>query len=101
MGLYQPAKKLQKADDDLNHILLCPGELHIVATDEKTIGVYIEASGIDMAWIESDLYSPATVKQILKDKRIKRVETAHLITLQAFFILYQEAFLHEQEGRPT
>ena len=101
MGLYQPAKKLQMARDDLNYILLCPGELHIVATDEKTIDVYIEASGIDMAWIESDLYSPATVKQILKDNHIKRAETAHLITLQAFFILYQEAFLHEQEGRPT
>ena len=73
-----------------------------MATDEKTIGVYIEASGIDMAWIESDLYSPAaTVKQILDGSHIKRAETAHLITLQAFFILYREAFLHDQEGRPT
>ena len=89
------------ARDDLNYILLCPRELHIVATDQKTIDVYIEASGIDMAWIESDLYNPATVKQILKGDHIKRAETAHLITLQAFFILYQEAFLHEQEGRPT
>ena len=54
-----------------------------------------------MARIESDLYSPATVKQILEGNHIKRAETAHLITLQAIFILYQEAFLHEQEGRPT
>ena len=71
------AKKLQMACDDLNHILLRPEELHIVATDEKTIGVYIEGSGIDMAWIKSDLYSPATVKQILEANHIKRAETAH------------------------
>ena len=46
-----------------------------------------------MAWIESDLYGPNTVKQILEGNHLKRGGAAHLVMLQAFFILYQEAFL--------
>lgn len=30
MGLYQPAKKLQMQSRDLHHLILRPGELHIV-----------------------------------------------------------------------
>ena len=93
MGLYLPAKKLQMARDDLKHIILRPGELHILMAQLRTIGAFIENSGIDMAWIESDLYGPNTVKQILEGNHVKRGEAAHLVTLQAFFILYQEAFL--------
>ena len=94
MGLYQPAKNLQMARNDLNHILLRPGELHIVPTDEKTIGVYIEGSGIDMAWIESDLYSPATVKQILEGNHIKRAETAHLYKISYFLQVNAKSIFH-------
>ena len=73
--------------------ILRPGELHILMAQLRTIGAFIENSGIDMAWIESDLYGPNTVKQILEGNHVKRGEAAHLVTLQAFFILYQEAFL--------
>ena len=93
MGLYLPAKKLEMARDDLKHIILRPGELHILMAQLRTIGAFIENSGIDMAWIESDLYGPNTVKQILEGNHVKRGEAAHLVTLQAFFTLYQEAFL--------
>lgn len=96
-----PAKKLQMARDDLKGIILRPGELHIVMAMLKTIGAFTENSGIDMAWIESDLYSPSTVKQILEGNHIKRAETAHLVTLQALFILYQEAFLCKHTGKYT
>ena len=67
MGLYLPAKKLQMARDDLKHIILRPGELHILMAQLRTIGAFIENSGIDMGWIESDLYGPNTVKQILEE----------------------------------
>ena len=93
MGLYLPAKKLQMARDDLKHIILRPGELHILMAQMRTIGAFIENSGIDMAWIESDLYGPNTVKQILEGNHVKRGDAAYLVTLQAFFILYQEVFL--------
>ena len=99
MGLYMPAKKLQMARHDLNNIILGPGELHIVMAQLKTIGAYIKNSGIDMAWIEADLYGPSTVSQMLEGNHIKQSESANLVTLQSFFTLYPEAFL-TQEADP-
>ena len=63
----------------------------------RTIGSYIDSSGIDMCWIELELYGPSTVKQIIDGKHVKRGKRAHMITLQALFSLYLEAFL---EGSP-
>ena len=85
MGLYQPAKKLQMARQDLKHIILCPGELHIVTAQLRIIRAFTENSGLDLCWIELQLYGPATVKQIIDGKNIKRGETAHMITLQHYF----------------
>ena len=98
MGLYTSAKKLQMAHHDLNNIILCPGELHIVMAQLKTIAAYIENSGIDMAWIEVDLYGPSTVSQMLEGNHVKQSESAHLVTLRSFFTLYLEAFMTQEAG---
>ena len=87
IGLYQPAKKLLMARNDLQHVILRPVELHILIAQLRTIGAFIEDSGIDMCWIEASIYGPATVKQILEGNHVKRGEAAHLGTLQAFFAL--------------
>lgn len=63
LGLYLPAKKLQMARDDLDHIILRPGELHICMAMLKTIGAYIEDSGIDLCWIQAELYGPSTTNR--------------------------------------
>ena len=97
MGLYQPAKKLQMARNDLNHIILRPGELHVVMAQLRTIVSFIENSGIDLCWSEADVYGPTTVKQILHGNHVKRGEQAHTLTLQAFLILYQRAFFSGQD----
>ena len=96
MGLYQPAKKLQMARNDLNHLILRPGELHILMAQLRTLGSSIKNSGIDLCWIESDPYGPTTVKQIIDGNHVKRGQTVHFVTLQALFALYQRAFLSEQ-----
>ena len=95
LGLYQPAKKLQIARRDLKHLILRPGELHIVMAALCAIGAYIDNSGIDTCWIESELYGPSTVKQILGGKHVKRTQTAHMITLQALLLMYHEAVREE------
>ena len=99
IGLYMPAKKLQLARDDLNNIILRPGELHIVMAQLTTTGAYIENSGIDMAVVHSDLHGPSIVKQIIEGNNVKRAEAAHLVTLQCLFNLYQEAFLNQEAGQ--
>ena len=45
-----------------------------------------------MCLVESDLYGPSTVKQILGGNHVKRGKALHMVTLQALFSLYQEAF---------
>ena len=95
LGLYQPAKKLQMARQDLQNLILTPGELHSVMAVLRSIGAYMDSSGIDTCWTESELYGPSTVKQILGGNHVKRAQTAHLITLQALFRLYQEAFIED------
>ena len=52
LGLYLPTKRLQMARCELKNILLRPGELHVVMAMLRTIGSYIDSSGIDMCWIE-------------------------------------------------
>ena len=95
MGLYKPEKQLQMSRKDMDHMILRPGELHIVMAELYCIGAYIENSGIDFCWTEADLYGPTTVKQIIEGKHVKRGVEAHMITLQALFTLYQEAFFQE------
>ena len=92
MGLYKLAKKLQMTRQDLGHIIHRPGEVHIVIDQLRTIGAFIENSGLDMGWVESNLYGPSTVKQILGGNHVKRGEAAHMVILQALFSLYLEAF---------
>ena len=77
---------------DLGHLTLPPGELQIVMAQLRKIGAFIENSWLDMCCVESDLYGPCTVKQILGGNHVKRGEAAHMVTLQALFSLYQKAF---------
>ena len=95
MGLYKPAKQLQMARNDMNHLIFRPGELHIVMAQLRTIGAYIESSGIDFCWTEADLYASATVRQIINGNHVKRGIEAHTLTLQALFSMYQEAFFEK------
>jgi hypothetical protein len=63
---------------------------------QRTIGAYIDNSGIDMCWIEAELYGPSTVKQIIDGKHVERGEKAHMTTLQALFTLYHESFAKQE-----
>ena len=92
MGLNKFAKQLQMARDDLNHFILRLEELHIVMAQLRVIGSYTDSSGFDLCWMEAGLYGSATVKQIIDGNHVRRGERVHVITLQALFTLYHEAF---------
>ena len=94
-GLYKLTKQLQMAREDMCHIILRPGEGHVVMEQQRYIGAYIENSGLDICRTDADLYGPMTVKQILERKLVKRVLDAHVVTLQALFNLYQVAILQK------
>jgi hypothetical protein len=48
-----------------------------------------------LCWIEAGLYGPATVRQILEGRHVKRGIAAHLTTLRALFSLYVETFFSD------
>ena len=100
MGLYKPAKQLEYALECCQgKWILRPGKLHTVMAQLRTIGSYIESSGLDDVWTESDIYRPATVKQILEGKNMKRGIEAHVTTLQVLFSLYAEEFFIQHFDR--
>ena len=64
MGLYKPAQKLlMEKRNEIKNIVLRPGELHIVIAMLRTIGCFIDNSGIDVAWLHADQYSQSTINQ--------------------------------------
>ena len=63
------------ARKDMDNLVLRPGYLHIVMAQLRCIGTYIENSGIDFCWTESDLYGPSTVKLILEGKHLYQTVT--------------------------
>ena len=71
--------------------------LHISMAMLRTIRAYVENSGIDMCWVELELYGPSTVRQILDGNDLKRGENAHITTLPALFTLYQKAFFKQHQ----
>ena len=57
----------------------------------KQMSAFIENSVLVTRWIESELWGSRKVKQITKDNVVTlNRETAHMIILQALFLLYLE-----------
>ena len=58
----------------------------------RTIGCYIDSSGIDAAWFHADLYGQTTIKQTIDGNHVKRGVKGHTITLLSLFSVNMEAF---------
>lgn len=92
MGLYQPMQQLLMFRPELKpNFVLRPGELHIIMAMLRSIGSFINGSGIPEAWSESNLYDASVIKQIL-DGSVRRGIAAHLSTLCSLYICYFDEF---------
>lgn len=83
LDLYERAVKLREAAKLHNKLILRIGELHTVFAALKSLGKYIEGSGLEQIWIEKELYGPATVRHLLGGKHYKRGLEAHIVTYLA------------------
>ena len=73
LDLYERALQLRNSRDDLrDKFILRLGELHIVFAHIRAIGRFIENTGLDDAWIRSEVVGPNTVKQVLTCTHMKR-----------------------------
>ncbi|KAK1906588.1 Photoreceptor cilium actin regulator [Dissostichus eleginoides] len=67
MTLYEKVVQLLDARPDLKQMVVPRlGELHVVMAALRALGASMENSGIDDAWMEADVYGPASTRQILK-----------------------------------
>jgi hypothetical protein len=93
MDMYMRAIKLQSMKPDMfKQFVFRVGEFHTVLCSLRALGSFIENSGIDDSWIQSDIYGPTTSRQILEGKHMKRAVDAHVITVQVLFDLMIEMF---------
>jgi hypothetical protein len=74
MDLYKRVRKLSFLDLQFQgNIITSPGPFHVVLCALRCLGVTLESSGLDEAWIEAGLYSSVTVAQILNGKHHNRL----------------------------
>jgi len=62
----------------------------------RALGISIENSVIDDAWLEAGVYGSATIRQILKCARYKRTLSAHIHMYTALYELLLEKFFKEK-----
>ena len=61
----------------------------------RSIGKYINSSGLDQIFIEANIYGPATMEQIKGGKHMKRSVEAFTSMYTALFHLYVEQIMQE------
>ena len=90
LDLQERAVKIRANTGHTNCWVMRMGELHIMFALLRSLGRYIEGSGLDDIWIEKRLYGPAVTRQIFGRKHLKRGVEAHLVNLWALSGLYYE-----------
>ena len=96
MALYKKIVQLIDSRPDLKRTVVPRlGELHVVMAALRALGVFIENSGIDDAWIEADVYGAATTRQILKCTHYKCSLRGHIYSYVALYEIALEEFFKE------
>ena len=93
LQLYNKCLQLKSNDAIRDNFVFRMGELHCVFAILKVMGKYIENSGLDLLLVESDIYGPVTLYQILGGKHMKRAIEAHTViymSLLHFFVKHAE-----------
>ncbi len=97
MALFEKVVKIIDSNASMkSQIIPRLGELHVVMAALRALGASIENSGIDEAWLEADVYGPATTRQILKCTNYKRCISAHIYTYTALYELVIAEFFAEK-----
>lgn len=98
LALYEKVVQLLDSRPDLQgQFVPRMGELHVVMAALRALGTSIENSGIDDAWMEADVYGPATTRQILKCTHYKRSLRAHIYSYIALYEIVLEEFFKENQ----
>ena len=94
MQLYAYCIQLQSDSAVHDQFVFRTGELHNVFAMLKSIGKYIDSSGLDQIFIEANIYGPATMEQIKSGKHMKRSVEAFTTMYTALFHLYVQQIMN-------
>ena len=61
----------------------------------RAIGKYVENSGIEQAWVDSEWFSSCRMRQVPTYEHLNRAMETHETTLIVLYKFYVEAFLKE------
>ena len=70
-------------------------ELHAIMAVMHGLGSSIEKSGVDDAWIETDVFGASTTQQILKVTHYKRALLAHIYTSTTLYEMVFKLFFED------
>lgn len=93
LQLYSKVLQLKGKEEINNNFIFRLGELHVVFAFLKVIGKFIENSGLDQILVESGIYGPTTLRQILEGKHMKRCIEAYMYLYLVLFKLYIDKLL--------
>lgn len=71
--------------EELKNTIFILGGFHTQMTFSKAIGKYLESSGINDIWVESDVFGQRTSENILKGKLWNHVIRAHKLSYEALW----------------
>ena len=97
LQLYAKCMQLRQKEHIKENFIFRLGELHVVFAVLKTIGKYIEGSGIDRLFVEAGMYGETTLSQIINGKHMKRSMEAYMVMYLALFRLYVKEGLNMNE----
>ena len=92
LQLYAKSMQLKSKEGINSNFVFRLGELHVVFAFLKVVGKYIENSGLDQVFIESGVYGPPTLNQILQGKHMKRSIEAYMFISGFIQIVHQSPF---------
>ena len=93
LQLYAKCIQLQSRKEISDDVVFRLGELHSEFAMLKSIGKYIDNSGLDQAFIEAEIYGNATIEQIKGGKHMKRSFEAFRTLYVTLFQLYIEELI--------
>ena len=93
MQLYIKAIKLKAKDTISRNYIFRIGELHTIFAFLKSMGKYINMSGLDQTFVESDIYGPNTIEKIKDGKHMKKGIEGFTILCLTLYKSYMEKFL--------
>ena len=87
---------MHQSNKDLwGKFLFLLGELHIIFAHLRSIGGFIENSGVDDLWVKLGIYGYKHVTSILNCKHMKHALDVHGISLLVLYQLYFEQMISE------